>query len=1785
MAQSPELAGGLGFAFEHQVSAYYLVALLAETYAAGSTNRLVCKVSLQQCDFGEPLDDLVVDFRDASGDSRLSLQVKRSLVISDASSNADFRQIVADCWATLNKSNFRLGCDGYGAAVGDIAKDKARDLMSLCTFARESITVEHFGVRFSSTGNASAAVSSIKNDIANILAETIGRAPTPEELKTFLSHLTLVEFDFLQGQKDTTNVMDRLRSSLALSDIDRAPLLWSELCQLAQSSAGRSGQFDRGQLLSKMSNGLRFRGAPSLRDDLAKINAISLTSASDIQDDVSGCKLDRGELSARLEEAISESRFVHVSGLPGTGKSVLLRQRVEADLKNGPVLLLKSERLDGCGWAGYAHANGISNVPLQALLVEIGATGSATLYIDGIDRIEKEHRAIILDVLRAIFASPLLEKWKVVASLRDTGIEQVRSWMGNLFDRFSAKSISVDVLSDLEAEALATNQPQLRPFLFGPIQVQEIVRRPFFAKILSQNFVSGVSSAPFMPGSEIDLIQNWWTKGGYDTSGQNAIERQRAIIEIAGIRARNLSKPISLSALSTVAIGRFSELVQDGILQNIKVGHTFRFAHDIFFEWSFFHVLDDCGESWLDEIARCGEPPAVARVVELLSAFQHFTSEKDWLASLDATNSHKMRSQWMRAWLLGPLSNPAFRAESSAFTRAVTNNEFRLLKKALVWFQADKTIPNPNILAADIPPESRARLAHMVGWPSDLSAWGRFILFLLARTAVVPSTLYPDILAVFEVWQNLFANSRNAVSGLILKQCSDWLREIDQRAEDVDLAKTSKLSGVPGFRDFRQSLSRILLRAAHASPDVTSEYLNRLIGSSRLRRDTFEEVIEFSPTLAVALPNLLVELTLSYMKEELPDEQVARERREAAAAARARQAVLAKPKEERTRNEELFVSGMFTRFGNDFSYHDWETLSLAADTSNYFPASPLREPFKSLFESAPDYALKLITELCNHAMLAWRQLHRHIHDSPGTPLPLRITFPWGVQEFWGTDREYLWYRGLWGPKPLACGFLALEQWCFTELDRDQNVDDLIRKIVQGNECIAILGVAVTLALHTQTVSETIFPLIATQKLWSADAHRMAQDMGHANAGLIGFRGPADLPHAKAVQFSSERPVRKTHLRWFAPVYVLDSSFGERTRAAIVNFANDPPFEFVEHQNLPGVREGLARQAAEDAELAELSNYRAQRVPDDPQKIAITHTSPTASKPENVEKVERARHSLQVGNLWALNVKSLETGKLADGFNLSSAVDFAKSLYSESLFSGDDRGEDLAMCQGSVAATAASVLTFRAESDPRELSWAREILARAMDAPEKRDDLWTPMAIIPWHPSLFVARGLAADLRAGFKSELGASNLLTLVSHPLECVSLVALEQALSLWGIDSKLAWAALFLSLKLCVIHPRKDRAPRQYREDLHEPSVIEAAVSDALNYYRNGEAWHPLPTLPPAWVQVDASIAKPGRRAMRGRTASNNTDQVWEEPSVRWYSQYAAKILSRIPVAKIMASDARNPLLAYLSAALAWTREKIAPPWKDEDRNRDHSRHLEWVHAVGSLMGTVSGTLDWEDYSILLQPILDLNDEPCFSLLASCVETYICAYIYDAPVMPNNALPFLGACLTRVLRAPAFDPHYYHAGELSGFDQGNLVRSLMFVSVERADMATRYVNGDWADIHFILPIVDRFVKHAGWAATVMNQFLLLCERARSAYPAAKFADQILAVIGSGQVPLKGWHGTVLPGRIADLVQHLAERDAPMSPDVAQQLLRVLDLLVDMGDRCSAALQLTENFREVRRS
>jgi hypothetical protein len=371
--------------------------------------------------------------------------------------------------------------------------------------------------------------------------------------------------------------------------------------------------------------------------------------------------------------------------------------------------------------------------------------------------------------------------------------------------------------------------------------------------------------------------------------------------------------------------------------------------------------------------------------------------------------------------------------------------------------------------------------------------------------------------------------------------------------------------------------------------------------------------------------------------------------------------------------------------------------------------------------------------------------------------------------------------------------------------------------------------------------------------------------------------------------------------------------------------------------------------------------------------------------------------------------------------------------------------------------------------------------------------------------------------------------------------------------------------------------------RDEVRQQNEAKQALEAAIDYYENGNGWASLPLPPPAWVKVDA-WSSPNYSGY-GIVDAIDVHEMWGKPDVFWSSTQAAKIIRSIPFDNVLESGAKSALLDFLAGALDWTIQKNAPHWvRPECRNRSTTKLFEWTRTLGSRLGYMAGLFPLSDFQDrFLDPILGLEGDNCWALLSPLANSYICNYIYYAPVVPTDAVALLTLCLEQLLQDSAFKRDGYQSGKFFGSDQPDLVRILMFVSVERAPLAARYVNGDWSEIDNILPLIDRFVRAGGWAASVMYDFLTLCERAKANYPAEAFADQVLSIIDDRHDHLKGWHDTFIPARIAELVQHFAHRDTPMKLSLAQKFLQILDILVDMGDRRSAALQLSEVFREIK--
>lgn len=1747
---SPELTGGQGFTFEDAVSSVYAAALLCETTAPGLPGRIVRYISLQQGVFGQPLDDLIVRAEGADQISMtFSAQVKRKLVISAAHTNTDFRETIERAYETLSGVGFQASLDRLGAIVGEIADASKRSFETLCEWARAESSSEQFVRKLQTDGAAGDKLSQFEA-VRNILSSKVAHGELDTATYKLLSHFVLIRLDLLtEGSLTEAQTVAGLANTLGVVDRSRADDLWRRLLALVRVSQGRAAGYDRKTLVGRLNGAFRLVGAPSLQGALQAIQQESRLAASEIANSISGLSVPRDTNVQAVVEAAKSPGFVQIGGMPGVGKSVVLRSAVEQLSASGTVLFLKSDRLRGSTWAQYATATGMTNSNLEELLVEIAASGSNVLFVDGIDRIEVEHRGILLDLLNTIHYSPLLTGWCVVATVRDTGLEPLRTWLpGRLFSS-GVRTLTIDSFNDEEAEALAQAKPALRPLLFGSDAIRVVVRRPFFAAVLAKE----VDSSNVHATSEVDLAALWWERGGYSADPARVGYRRNALVQLAKTGAHQLGRRIPIADVDAQAL---AELEADGIVRPVRRGHSVQFSHDIFFEWAFLQHLVRADDAWPDVIREVGEPPALGRVVELLAQTElaHGENWAKHLATLEASKG--LRSQWLRAWMAGPFSLETFAQYSDAFDRAMFDTAHARVRKVVVWYQAEKTKPNTAILGCSDTPDldlaKRMLYADMWGHPSDVAAWARFCDWLLDHAQDIPTSVIPDVVAAFEVWQNAFSHYRNLVSVRIVQTCLAWLNHIEHQRHKKEFstawgAWAEIEDRRNGLDELESALRTLVLNSSLTQNSLVTQYLRDLRHLERMPRQAVQAVFTHAPILSRVCPADLVDFTLSAVCQHLP-------------------VVVQKE----MRGRDYFVPHSFAHF-------EWDDHLSIDDHYSFFPAAPTREPFNSLLQQAPDEGRRLVREVANHAIRSWRQLHRLSREKDGTPIPLVMHFPWGRQVFWGDSRLYLGARGHFGPYTVNSGWMALEAWAFRELEKGTPVDDILHAVLEGQKSVGALAVAAAIALQALHTSAITLPIATNQRLWHWDIRRQVQDMTQA-ANLIGFITPQDRPHGLAVKEGNEWSVRRTDIRSLGTLMVLrGGELGAQAAAVIEGFSESLPFDYVEQRNNLEVRSDLARTAEIWAEYGKRENYRAELSPDESQ-VVISHENPK-SEDEDIQAIQ-ARHSEMGRYLTLLNwtYSYFDDGKLKESPTLEAAAAAAKELDSEDLFATGHEHTELGHQRQSVVAGIAAILLL--EKAEVHLEWAIEVCARAAQTPEVPPPFFTRSMRLMHHPILYATKGLGALFAVAEDDEdvKPLQSLLTeLCAHPYEEIAVAAFGALLGAWPRYPDIAWAAMRLATALALFEvnyvPNRDAVEGRYAR-------IQGVINDELQRLQDGAlVVSDFPAWPEPWLPIIDDEAVQARRR-NGRTV----DAEWRSNPMHVDTSLLEKVLKVIPLEAALVDQAHAALFLDWCEGLAkWTVERIAPAWARNRRDLDDNNgpnYFEWRRHLYRFLARLSLMLPVDEGTRrFLQPAMAANDE-AFASLGEWFTSHLIAQVADSKEIPQAALQLLSVITQRVLAYQAWR-HAGHGGH-SEQDFVDIVKNLFFSDFRYAGGAVRFANRNWSEVGVVIPVFEPILRAHGAVSFVARAWMNLCESSFEHYPVQHFVDNLEhLLVGEGTPP--GWRNTDLPGRLSGLIQRFSERQQPMPLEMAQKLLRALDRLVDMGDRRAAAVQLSEVFRSVR--
>lgn len=471
---STELTGGAGFAYEDGVAALYLATILTEGAPPGLPDARCERLSFQRGENNHPLDDLVVEARRQDGETvRLDLQITTNIALS--AGNVKFADIVRRAWHTIESKGFTLARDRVGAAVGTVSATAARDMEFVCEAARDSVDAGDFGTRLKTW-------SERRQQLVETVRSHIGGAANLSNAWLLLRHFVLLQFSVAgDGARDAQNAIELLRHRTPDADA-----LWHRLMTIAQSAKTTGGSLDSTRIEERLRGAIKLHVSRSAKDDIARLEQYGRSARESIRREIDGYHLRRPAVLDDILAAMEGTRLVNVHGRPGSGKSVQLRDL--ADLLDGqgrPVLFLKADRLAEAGWVGLRNLLGLTSSSAVDVFGSLSLSGDTVVLIDGVDRVQPVHRALVIDAVEALVGGAAGESWSMVTTVRTGSLQDLANWFP--LHRFQTrKDVEVKPLDDLEAETLANAQPRLRDFLFGaPASYSSRQRNPR----LVENFI------------------------------------------------------------------------------------------------------------------------------------------------------------------------------------------------------------------------------------------------------------------------------------------------------------------------------------------------------------------------------------------------------------------------------------------------------------------------------------------------------------------------------------------------------------------------------------------------------------------------------------------------------------------------------------------------------------------------------------------------------------------------------------------------------------------------------------------------------------------------------------------------------------------------------------------------------------------------------------------------------------------------------------------------------------------------------------------------------------------------------------------------------------------------------------------------------------------------------------------------------------------------------------------------------------------------------------------------
>jgi hypothetical protein len=1721
---SPYGTGGGGTHLEARVAASCLAAVLCEGSIRGLPGEFATRVLSQRAAFGDPLDDLIIDGVHSDGrKTQLHLQVKNKLTFTE--NDDEWVGVLKRAWDSVSKSGFDSTCQRVGVGIGTFNARVEQHYQSIFNWAEHSTDAAHFFERIEQGDYSHQDKQSFVATVQAILEPHAKRELTDDELWRFLKVFVITHYDFQSGpaSRDAANVIDRLKGILPPERRDQASGIWDHLVAKAGEMLPVGGGATRATLKEALSqDGITVGAAPSFWKDIQSLQLESERALGDIKSDIQGLKLHRAAAYEEVRQALVDGRFVQIDGEPGTGKSAVLKEIAEESARNGPVLVLKDTRIRPQGWSAHAHELGVSG-DIAALLREFACAGEPILFIDGIDKItDPAVQLTVNDVLRSIANDEGLADWRVLVTIREQNLRHLETWLdSDALKKLPLRTILVQPLDSAELALVAQTFPRLRPLLAQSGGPDIILRRPFFLNAL----LSLVGSAGQLPATEVELLKLWWEMGGSDRKEFSPAQYRRNLLQaLAEALCSAPNKEVSIRDLPPEPV---EELKSAGVLRDKVLGHSVVFTHDIYEEWTLCEYLIGQQSGIAALLAGAGEPDILIRPMQLLGAYVLETSANPdaWKAFLDSVSAAALRPVWQRTVLTLCLQSTRTTQLLQKVTDYLFANDGEQLRKLMLAMTTIEVLPNPLFLneqlTRDLEPEERARYAHILAIPKGLT-WIRFLDWLMPHMPTLPPTLIPDVLPVFMSWQDQYAGGRVRHCRQIGEISYGWLKEIENCTHPRDFRKyRTPFGGALSGRDAKKSVRALFLISAGSVPELATEYLQGKAADRDHAHMFLCEILRNSVPLGRYVPSALVDFLLAVLLEDLDDES------------------------------------------GPFGTHSVIDDPGIADHREFYPASPMQPPFLNLLRLHPDQGLRLIRGLSNHAVASWRVVRERgrRYSQPVAPVPVSLTFPWGVQSFWGDGQVYLWFRGVWGNDAVESALMALEQWALEQLDKGAVFDDIFRKVIEGNDAVAALGIGVSLCLaHPDKSLQCAYPLLTCPYLWEWDSARIVFEHCPTNAMGNWYQ---DRVYLSAVRALNERPHRKQALRELIPyfIYSADEALLEAYTKDIRSFPDRLPISYEEEKADANHMAGLHKKMTLFAEQGDPQYFKAAQTKDG-KHIQIWSEPPSLEKDEYKEQQQRhllLNEYLGVA-MWAN--KSLESGNLDERFPIQDGLAKARNWDEPDLFDTRTGTMEERHRASAVAGAAYVAAKYSAPGDWTDelAAWCLNVIERAATGPENLKEVNVRNAVLLMHPAVIAAHGYSALLARGVEPERCQVGLLNLVVDALQAVQVAVLASAKYYAAQQPVFYWILLNLAIEQCVVG-RDDIVDYHSIEWEKRESDRKVALLDRAEALLRSKETPPFPTIPMPWKKV----GKSSRREWRDTKgyARNNSVFLYD---------LGEKMIPEICLEAILGdADRHGKFLTLVSELLEYSFQEVVPPFATSKRDYRGNVPFEWVYRFSAWCGGLCARLTYDEAKSILTRIWGRDTETALLMLQSVMRVFMIRAFLRPTEISDEHLALWSEMTDWLFKSP----EWIHNSRRDHLDREFTYCAFASLFCFASDLGPLVcgVEPAWPHLRKFLPVIQRAICEFGVNVTLYLAVTTFLKRGGMDLMPEPSLAWLRSVVEDRKADQNFWESNG-ENTVEVLKLLISQKGNLLTADHRKSITLIADILIDNGVRGAGFLQ-----------